>query len=314
VTPRQAALLGVLAALWGSSYLLIKYALAGFSPGEVVWGRAAIAALVLVPVCLGRPATRAALRATARRPRPVLLLGLLAVATPFLLISYGETAVASGLTAIFIAPSPIFVAALAPLLDPSERLRPAGWAGLAVGLAGVALLVGVESLGSLDELLGSIAILTAALSYALGSYVVKDRFAGVPPIAASACSLTAAALLVTPVAAATARGSAPGLGAVAALVALGAAHTALAFVIFYELIANVGAGRANLVSYLTPPFALAYGASLRGEPITPASLGGLALILAGVALASRRAARRREAPVSRAGSGAPPPAWSPRRP
>ncbi|MCW3064123.1 MAG: family transporter [Solirubrobacterales bacterium] len=288
MSARQAALLGSLAALWGSSYLLIKYALRGFSPAEVVFGRAVLAAGVLLVVCRLQGGTaQAALSDVRRRPLHALALGAIAIAIPFLLISFGEKAVPSGLTAIFIAPASIFVAALAPLLDPSERLEPRHWVGLALGLGGVALLFGVESVSSFGVLLGSLAILAAAACYALGSYVLKWGYPGVPAVATSTFATGAAALLTVVPAAATAHHSAPGLGAVAALVALGVAHTALAFVIFYWLIGSLGAGRANLVSYVAPPFALGYGAALHGEHIGPAAVVGLVMILGGVWLASR---------------------------
>jgi drug/metabolite transporter (DMT)-like permease len=288
VSGRQAALLGLLAALWGSSYLLIKVALDGFSPAEVVFGRAAIGAVVLVAACAAQGGgARAGLGDLRRRPLTGLGLGALFVAVPFLLISYGELHVPSGLTAVLVAPSPIFVALLAPLLGRGERLRARGWAGLGAGLAGVALVVGVETIGTTDQLLGALGILAASACYAGGSYLVKRRYAGVPPMATSAIGLVTASVLTLVPAIVTARHATPSAGAAVALVALAVANTALAFVIFYKLIGEIGAGRANLVSYLTPPMALAYGAVLYDEAIGPAAVAGLVLILLGVALASR---------------------------
>lgn len=298
MSARHAALLGLLAALWGSSYLLIKYALDGFSPAEIVFGRAALAACVLVPLCALRGGTtRARLADARRRPGVALGLGTLFVAAPFELISFGELHVPSGLTAILIAPSPIFVALLALAFDPSERLAGRGWVGLAVGLSGVALLVGVESVSSLATFLGSMGILLASACYAGASYVVKTGYRGFPPLVTSAFAVSAAALVTLPVALLAPGAGSPDAGDWAALVALGVTHTALAFLIFYELIGAVGAGRANLVSYLTPPFALVYGAVLLSERVTVAALVGLGLILAGVTLASRRRAPV-EVPVS----------------
>jgi drug/metabolite transporter (DMT)-like permease len=289
VSARQAALLGFLAALWGSSYLLIKLALAGFSPAEVVFGRAAIGGAVLLAVCAAqRPSGRGALDDARARPATALVLGGLFVAAPFLLISYGERAVPSGLTAVLIAPSPIFVALLAPLVDHGERLGHRGWAGLFAGLAGVALVVGLESLERPGELLGALGILAASACYAGGSFVVRRRYAATPAVVTSAIALSAAALLTAIPALATARDAVPSLGAGAALLGLAVANTALAFVVFYKLIAEIGAGRANLVSYLAPPIALAYGVGLRGERVGWAALAGLVLILVGVALASGR--------------------------
>lgn len=299
---RYVALLGLLAAVWGGSYLLIKYALEGFSPAEVVFGRTALAAVVLVAAVAvqGGPA-RAALREAAARPGPALLLGVTAIAAPFLLITFGEQAVPSGLTAVLISPASLFVALLAPFLDRSESIDRLQAAGLVAGVAGVALLVGVETVHDSAQLLGSLAILLAALCYALSGFVVKARFPATPAIATSAISCSVAAALTLPAAALTAAPGVPGARAVLAVVALGLLGTALAFVVFYVLMAGIGVGRATLVSYLAPGVALLYGAVLLDEPITWAALAGLALILGGVALAARP-----RAGISRAGSAGPP--------
>jgi drug/metabolite transporter (DMT)-like permease len=153
------------------------------------------------------------------------------------------------------------------------------------------LVVGVETIGTTGQLLGAIGILTASACYAGGSYVVKRLYSGMPSMATSAIGLIAASVLTLAPALATAHGHAPTAGASLALAALGVAQTALAFVIFYKLIGEIGAGRANLVSYLTPPMALAYGATLYHEAVGLAALAGLVLILAGTALASTGRAR-----------------------
>jgi drug/metabolite transporter (DMT)-like permease len=156
-----------------------------------------------------------------------------------------------------------------------------------VGLAGVALVVGVESISTLGQFLGALAMIGAAMSYALSSFVVKRRYRGLTAVQTSLVSISVASLLTLPFAAATLPDEMPGLGAVAAVVALGVVGTALAFVIFYKLIAEVGAGRASLVSYLAPGVALFYGGVFLDEAVTAAALAGLALILGGVAVASR---------------------------
>ena len=166
-------------------------------------------------------------------------------------------------------------------------MRSSALGGMFLGLAGVALLVGVESVHSLGEFLGSLAMLGAAACYALSSFVVK-RYKGLTSVTTSFISILVASVLTLPAAIATAPSEVPGLRAVLAVVVLGVVGTALAFVIFYKLIAETGAGRASLVSYLAPGIALFYGALLLDEPITAASIGGLALILGGVALASRK--------------------------
>jgi drug/metabolite transporter (DMT)-like permease len=287
MTPRQAGLLGVLAVLWGASYLLIKYALEDLSPAMVVFGRTLLGAAVLYAVVRAQGGeVRAALSDVRRRPGTAVLLGALAITAPFLLISFGELEVPSGLTAVLIASAPLFVAIFAPAIDRSERVAGRQALGLAVGLAGVALLVGVESIGTLAEFLGAIGIVGAAACYSLSSFMVKGAYRDVPAVTTSLISVGTGALLTAPVAAATAPTDVPGFRALFAMVVLGVFGTAIAFVIFYRLIGEIGAGRAALVSYLVPPISLAYGAILLDEQITPAAIGGLVLILAGVALAS----------------------------
>jgi len=291
VTPRHAALLAALAGIWGASYLLIKYALEGFSPAEIVFLRTALAAVVLVVVIrLQGGAAWAALGPAMRRPRAALLLGVTAIAAPFLLITFGEKVVPSGLTAVLISPASLFVAMFAPFLDRSETIDRSQAGGLVIGLLGVGLLVGVETVHSVSQFLGGLGMINEKTFYALSSFVVKGPWRGTPPIVVSATSCAVGALCTLPVAAATLHHGGPGLRAVLAVCGLGVVGTALAFVIFYALIGEIGAGRASLVSYLAPGVALVYGATLLHEHVGVAAIAGLALILAGVAVAGRRRA------------------------
>jgi len=302
MTPRQVALLAALAAIWGGSYLLIKYALEGFSAPMIVWGRTALAALVLLIALRG--SVRGALADMRGRPLWALVLGTVSVVAPFLLITFGEHEVPSGLTAVLISPAALFVALFAPFIDPSERIGRSQAVGMLAGLAGVALVVGVESISTFGQFLGALAMVGAAAFYALGGFVVKRRYGRLTSMQTSFVSLSVASIVTLPIAAATAPTEAPGLGAVAAVIALGVVGTAIAFVIFYKLIAEVGAGRASLVSYLAPGVALFYGAVFLDEAITIAAIAGLALILGGVALASRPRRRRPEPePVASAVNG-----------
>jgi drug/metabolite transporter (DMT)-like permease len=295
VTARQIGLLSALAAIWGGSYLLIKYALEDLSAPMIVFARTAIAALVLLIALRG--AARGAFADLRRRPRSAALLAFLAVALPFMLITLGELEVPSGLTAVLISPAALFVALFAPWIDPSERIDRRQATGMVIGLAGVALVVGVESISTLWQFLGALAMVAAAASYALSGFVVKRSYRELSSIQTSFVSISVAALMTLPFAAASAPTELPGLRAIAAVVVLGAAGTALGFVIFYKLISEVGAGQASLVSYLAPGVALFYGALLLDEAITVAAIAGLALILGGVALASRP--RRRQARAAR---------------
>jgi drug/metabolite transporter (DMT)-like permease len=254
--------------------------------------RTALAAVVLAIALRG--AVRGALADMRRRPGWAATLGLVAVAAPFSLITFGEHEVPSGLTAVLISPAALFVALFAPFIDPSERIDRRQGVGMLIGLAGVALVVGVESISTLWQFLGALAMVAAAASYALSGFVVKRKYRELTSIQTSFVSISVAALMTLPFAAASAPTEVPGLRAIAAVLVLGAAGTALGFVIFYKLIAEVGAGRASLVSYLAPGVALFYGAVFLDEAITVAAVAGLALILGGVALASRP--RREQVP------------------
>ena len=145
VTLATLGLLATLAAVWGGSYLLIKYALEDFEPAVIVWIRCVLAAVVLYAVMrlrAGGAEARAANVELRARPGRAVLLGALAIALPFNLITFGELEVPSGMTAVLIAPASLFVAAFAPFLDVTEKVRSSALGGMFMGLAGVALLVG----------------------------------------------------------------------------------------------------------------------------------------------------------------------------
>jgi drug/metabolite transporter (DMT)-like permease len=291
-------------AIWGASYLQIKIALDGFNASMVVFGRVALAAAILYLAVRSLEDHERAFQFVRHHPGRIVVLGLLSVAAPFMLISYGETQISSGLTGILVAPGPLFVALFAPFLDPSERVDRREAIGLMIGFAGVVLLLGLDTVHDPGEFLGALAVLGAACCYGLGAMYAKLRLsgAGVPPIVISFFSCLTAALIVAVPALVTLPGTSPDLGEIAAVVSLGVIGTALAFVLYFTLIAETGAGRASLVGYMIPPTALAYGALLLDEKITAAAIAGLVLILGGVALAGGE----RAAPES--GSGPPEPA------
>ncbi len=299
-------MLALLSAVWGASYLLIAVAIEEIPESLVVLARTGLAALALLAVVRIQGGATAALLADARRrPGAALRLGLFAIALPFMLITFGERTVPSGLSAVLIASAPIFIAILAPFLDRSEVMAPAQWAGLVVGILGVGLLVGVEQVGSAGELLGAVAMIGAAASYAVSGFVLKREYPGFPPLVTTLFSVGAAAALTLPAAAVQPPDGAPGAGAVLAVIVLALAGTAWAFVVYFRLIAEIGFGRASMVAYTIPPVALAYGWAFRDEPVTPAAIGGMVLILAGVALVARG---RRGAPRGR-GAAIVSPGW-----
>jgi drug/metabolite transporter (DMT)-like permease len=274
--------MGVLAALWGASYMFIKVAIDDVSPVVVVWVRLVLAALVLLPIAHRRGAL-AALRG--HLPVVALLAGVQVLA-PFLLITFGERHIPSSLAGILVASAPIFTALLAFRLDREELAT--GWrlVGVLVGIVGVGLLFGVDLTGDTAALLGGLMVLLASLGYAIGPLQMKRRLQGVPPVATAAATMTAAALVLTPAVPFVLPSHAPGLDTVGSLLVLGAGGTGFAFLIFYTLIAEIGPGRATVVAYIAPGFSVVYGIVLLGERFTAGTAAGLLLILGGSWLAA----------------------------
>jgi drug/metabolite transporter (DMT)-like permease len=296
MTPNQAGRLIILSALWGSMFLLVKYALMDFSAMEVAFFQAVIGALGLfVVVSIQGGEARAKLGDILRRPGPALLLGALAIAAPFMLIALGELIVPSGLAGVLASMAPMFIALFAPLLDPSLEINRRQGVGLIVGLLGVGLVVGVHLIGSLDQFLGALALLGAAASGALSSFIVKLQYKdkGVPASTTSFFALSVASLLTLPLALITAPRELPGIRAVLAVIVLGLGCTALGYMLYYRLIDHVGEERAALANYLTPAFALFYGVLLLGETLTVWAVVGLVLIIVGAEVTLRGAKRRR---------------------
>jgi drug/metabolite transporter (DMT)-like permease len=256
---------------------------------EVAFLQAAIGAVGLLAIVLVQGGGRAAMRDILRRPLPALLLGALAIATPFILIALGELSVPSGLAGVLLSSTPMFVAFLAPFLDRSAEVNRVQALGLAVGLVGVALVVGLQAVSSAGQLLGALAILGAVASGAISSFVVKLQYRdkGVPPTTTTLFSLGVGAVLVAPVAAVTASPGVPGARAVIAVIVLGLASTAVTFLLYYQLIIEVGEERAAIGNYLTPIFALFYSVILLGEPLTIAAVAGLVLIIVGAEITLR---------------------------
>lgn len=277
MSARAWALFATVSVIWGMPYLFIKIAVDEMSPSVVAWSRLALAAAILLPVAwkLG------ALRGLRERWRILTLFAAVEMAIPWPLISFGEVHITSSLAAILIAAVPLFVALIALRFDHSERPTPTRLVGMLIGLAGVAALVGIDIGGRTDELLGALAVLLAAFCYAIGPMIVKRRLSDVDPLGPVAASLAIATLLVTPFAAADIPDSVPSGEAVASIAVLGLVCSALAFLFFFRLIAEVGAGRATVITYVNPVVALALGVAVLDESVTTGVVVGLLLILAG---------------------------------
>lgn len=287
MTRRGWVLLLVLGATWGATYPLTKLALRDLDPPMVVFARVASSVLVLVPLSLrGR-----ALHTLRSKPGTVLVAALIQGTIPLVLLTVGQQHVSSSLAGIIVAAQPVFVAFLAIFLDPLDRPGHRGLAGVALGLVGVGLLFGLDLGGRDTTLVSGGLILAAALSFAAGAVIIHRWLSEAAPLAVATANMTVTSLAMFPFAMLPTPGAHfrhhPGLATALIVLALGTVGTGLALVLFYRLILDLGPTRASLAWYIAPAFAVVYGLFL-GEPLTAGKLSGLALILLGSVLASRR--------------------------
>ena len=288
--------MSLLAALWGASYLFIKVSLDdGLDPVFIVFARIALGALVLVAIAM-----RAGILAQ-MRPLigPITILAVVQVVLPFVLITFGEQHISSALTGILVSAAPIFTALIAARFDDDERPHGIATAGVVMGMVGVVLLFGFDLTGDAQALAGGLMVLLAAAGYAVGSLYLKHRVRGVAPVGVAAATMVAGTIVLLPFALFTLPAQTPDLQTIGAMVALGAGGTGIAFAIYFTLIAEIGPGRASLVAYIAPGFAVFYGVTLLGEPLTLGAILGLVLILAGswVAAEGRWPGRSRATPA-----------------
>jgi drug/metabolite transporter (DMT)-like permease len=282
VTRRYEPLLLTLSLLWGASYLFIKIAGRDVEPATMMLIRVVIAAAVL----LGVLAARGELRGLRRAPAGAYGLGLVNSAIPFTLIAWGERHIGSGLAAVANSSVPIFVALLAIRFRPGERSRGSRALGVVLGLVGVAVLTGAAPGGGFWGLAGTAAVVLASVSYAVSSLYGQHLIANVPGPVLSTTALLGAAVALLPLGVAQASTSTFTWQALASIAALALLGTAIAQLVWFRLLRRFGAARSSLVTYLLPATALVYGVVFLHERVSLAELGGLVLILAGVALGS----------------------------
>jgi drug/metabolite transporter (DMT)-like permease len=274
---RAWAAFAAVSVLWGVPYFFIKLAVAELSPAFVAWSRVTIGVALLLPI-----AWRAgALRGLRSRRRWLLTFTVTEITIPWVLIPAGEQWVSSSLAAILIGAVPLTVGLLAIRLDPSERQTGMRLVGLLIGLAGVVALVGIDVAGRPLELLGAACILVATLGYALATFIVKRQLSDLHPLGPVTVALGVSSLALAPLAALSLPDRVPSGRAVASLVVLGTACTALALVLFFFLVVAAGATRATIVTYFNPAVAVLLGVTLLDERLTGVAVAGLLLILAG---------------------------------
>jgi drug/metabolite transporter (DMT)-like permease len=267
--------------IWGVPYLLIKVADGGVSVPVLVFARVGVGAALLLPIAIRRR------QISALRPywRWLAVFAVVEIIAPWFLLSDAERRLSSSLSGLLIASVPIIGAVLVRLTGGAERLTAVRWAGLLLGLGGVALLVGPSANGgdwwSVTE------VLLTALGYSIGPLVANRKLSDAPDLGVIAVCLTAAAVVYAPAAALTWPHAMPSARVLAALAGLAVVCTAAAFLLFFRLIAEVGPARATVITYVNPAVAVILGVSVLGEPLTLGMVAAFALILAGSVFATR---------------------------
>ncbi len=291
------AMLGALSVLWGGSFFFVGVALAELPPLTIVALRVGLAALALNLAVL---ASGERMPGGARAWAAFLAMGLLNNVVPFSLIVWGQTQIASGLASILNATTPLFTVLVAHALTRDERMSAGRMAGAIVGFAGVAAMIGPDALHGLGaDVVAQLAVLGASVSYAFAG-VFGKRFAhqGVAPLIAASGQVTASVLVLAPLALAVETPwtlAMPGAEVWGAVVGLALLSTALAYVLYFRILARAGATNLLVVTFLIPLSAIALGIVVLGERLAPLHFAGMALIGLGLALIDGRLGRARAA-------------------
>jgi drug/metabolite transporter (DMT)-like permease len=283
MTRRGAVLFAAMGVIWGIPYLLIKVAVDELSPSTLVLARTALATVILLPVAL----TRGRLPEVLRSWRPVVAFAVVEIMAPWLLLGVAEQHLSSSLTGLLIAGVPLVGAVLAVVTRSDDRLDRRRVAGLLLGFAGVAALVGFEVGGG--DVGAVLAVAVVAVCYAVGPLILSRWLSHLPGLGVITMSLALTALVYLPVGLAQAPSSWPSTKVVLAVCGLAVVCTAVAFLVFFALIAEIGPTRSTVITYVNPAVAVLLGVTLLDESFTAATAAGFALILAGSVLATRRA-------------------------
>jgi drug/metabolite transporter (DMT)-like permease len=292
MSPRGWLLFGAMCVIWGIPYLLIKVAVDDVSPSVLVLARTAIGAALLLPIA----AFRGELRSLLPRWMPLLAFAAIEIAVPWVLLGAAETRISSSLTGLLIAAVPLVGAVIARTTGDRERLGSHSALGLLLGIAGVAAIVGVSVEGASVLPIAEVALV--AVCYAIGPAILQRWLADLPALGVIAVALAATAVAYVPIAAFSFPAEMPSSEALASVLALAVVCTAIAFLLFFALIAEIGPVRATVITYVNPAVAAILGVAVLGEHFTVGMGIGFALVLLGSVLATRRAPEPEVTPTS----------------
>jgi drug/metabolite transporter (DMT)-like permease len=289
MTRRGWILFGAMSIIWGVPYLMIRVAVRELSPATLVFTRTTLAAVLLVPIAVGRDELRPVLRYW----RPLLAFSAVEIIAPWFLLAKAETKLTSSLTGLLIAGVPLVGALLTTFTGERERHGARRWTGLLIGLAGVGALVGLDVHGA--EVVPVLEVGGVAVCYAVGPVILSRTLDDAPPLGVVAASLAVAGVFYAPFAAVSLPGTFPSTEVTLSVVGLAVLCTAVAFLLFFALIAEAGPVRATVITYVNPAVAAVVGVTVLAEPFTTGMAIGFVLVLVGSVLAT--AATRQRAPV-----------------
>ena len=296
---REWGMLVLLSVVWGGSFFFVGVAVKELPPLTIAALRVGLAALAL----------NAALRLLGvRLPREAaawrafLGMGILNHVIPFSLMVWGQGHIASGLASILNAATPLFTVLVAHALTKDERLTAGRFAGVVVGIAGVAVMIGPEALRHLGlHVAAQLAVIAGTVSYAFaGVYGRRFRAMGIAPVATATGQVTASTAILVPLALLFERpwaGGMPGTATILAVLGLALVSTAFAYILFFRILATAGATNVILVTFLIPVTSILLGAVFLGERLEPKHFAGMVLIGGGLALIDGRLARAAHARI-----------------
>ena len=282
MTRRGLLLFAAMCVIWGIPYLLIRVAVGELTPGTLVFFRTGVAALILLPLVL----SRGGLAPLAGRWIALLAFAAIEVALPWFMLSSAETQISSALAGLLISAVPLVGVVLATALGNREHLHAASLSGLALGLVGVALIVGFDLRATSGVALVQMALVV--IGYAVGPAILSRYLTGVPSVTVIGVALALCAIAYAPVAFLQRPHLLPGVSVIGAVAVLAVVCTALAFLLFFALIAEIGPVRATVITYVNPAVAAILGVSILRESLTLGMGAGFLLVLAGSTLATRR--------------------------
>lgn len=293
MTHRDRLELVLLGIIWGASFLFMRIAAPEFGAVALVEMRLAIAALFLLVVM----AWRGGMPEMLRRAVPLTFLGIVSSALPFVLFAWAALTITAGTGAVVNATAPLF-GALVGYLWLGDRLRPLQVLGLAVGFAGIVILMWDRIAFSVDGAPWAIgACLLASLSYGVAVNFTRNKLTGVPALVCSTGALLSSTILLAPLTLIYWPGEMPSGISWFSAISLGIVCTGFAYLIYFRLIARIGPSKAITVTYLVPVFGMAWGAVFLYEPITAGMLAACAVIIVGIALATGNFRVRAASPV-----------------